>query len=158
MADGDAGSALMFIKGAERNFADIEKLTDDLIARSSDSKDRQIARAGVELDQQQLMLSVVLLVGALLGIVFSFLIGRNISRPVVAMSKAMRELAVGNFEVQLPGLDRRDEVGQMAHAIEDFKLQAIANAERETGERKKKNRELAPARRIELHNLAESFE
>src|SRR6202790_2263039 len=28
MADGDAGSALMFIKGAERNFADIEKLTD----------------------------------------------------------------------------------------------------------------------------------
>ena len=34
MADGDAGSALMFIKGAERNFADIEKLTDDLITRS----------------------------------------------------------------------------------------------------------------------------
>ena len=34
MADGDAGSALMFIKGAERNFADIEKLTDDLITHS----------------------------------------------------------------------------------------------------------------------------
>ncbi|MEA3079938.1 MAG: hypothetical protein QOF05_1346, partial [Sphingomonadales bacterium] len=33
MADGDPGSALMFIKGAERNFAEIEKLTDDLIAR-----------------------------------------------------------------------------------------------------------------------------
>jgi hypothetical protein len=33
MADGDAGSALLFIKGAERNFAEIEKLTDDLIAR-----------------------------------------------------------------------------------------------------------------------------
>src|SRR6195256_1894389 len=47
MADGDAGSALMFIKGAERNFADIEKLTDDLITRSSDSKDREIARAGI---------------------------------------------------------------------------------------------------------------
>ena len=34
MADGDTGSAMMFIKGAERNFADIDKLTDDLIARS----------------------------------------------------------------------------------------------------------------------------
>src|SRR6476661_5146960 len=106
MADGDPGSALMFIKGAERNFADIEKLTDDLIARSSDSKDREIARAGMRLEQQQLTLMAVLLVVAFVGTVVSFLIGRNISRPVVAMSKAMRQLAVGNFEVQLPGLDR----------------------------------------------------
>jgi methyl-accepting chemotaxis protein len=158
MADGDAGSALMFIKGAERNFADIEKLTDDLIARSSDSKDREIARAGMRLEQQQLTLMGVLLVVAFVGIVFSFLIGRNISRPVVAMSKAMRELAVGNFDVQLPGLDRGDEVGQMAHAIEDFKVQAIAKAERETAEREEKTRELAAARRAELHNLAERFE
>jgi methyl-accepting chemotaxis protein len=158
MADGDAGSALMFIKGAERNFADIEKLTDDLITRSSDSKDREIARAGMKLDQQQLTLTAILLVVAFVGTMVSFLIGRNISRPVVAMSKAMRELAVGNFEVQLPGLDRRDEVGQMACAVEEFKVQALAKAERETAEREEKNRELAKERRIELHNLAQSFE
>jgi methyl-accepting chemotaxis protein len=158
MADGDAGSALMFIKGAERNFADIEKLTDELIARSTDSKDREIARAGIKLEQQQLMLTGVLLVVAFAGIIVSFLIGRNISRPVVAMSKAMRELAVGNFEVQLPGLGRRDEVGQMARAIEEFRVQAIAKAERETAEREQKNRELAAARRSELHNLADRFE
>ena len=158
MADGDAGSALMFIKGAERNFAEIEKLTDDLITRSSDSKDREIARAGIRLEQQQLTLMGVLLVVAFVGIVVSFLIGRNISRPVVAMSKAMRQLAIGNFEVQLPGLDRGDEVGQMAHAVEDFKVQAIAKAERETAEREQKNRELAAARRAELHDLAERFE
>ena len=158
MADGDAGSALMFIKGAERNFVDIEKLTDDLITRSGDSKDREIARAGMKLDQQQLMLGGVLLVVAFLGVVVSFLIGRNISRPVVAMSKALRELAVGNFDVQLPGLERRDEVGQMAHAIQDFKIQAIAKAERETAEREAKNHELAAGRRAELHDLADSFE
>jgi len=158
MADGDAGSALMFIKGAERNFADIEKLTDDLIARSNDRKDREIARAGIKLEQQQLTLMAALLVVAFVGIVVSFLIGRNISRPVVAMSKAMRELAVGNFEVQLPGLDRRDEVGQMAQAIQDFKVQAIAKAERETAEREEKNREQAAARRAELYTLAERFE
>jgi methyl-accepting chemotaxis protein len=157
MADGDPGSALMFIKGAERNFADIEKLTDDLIARSNDSKDREIARAGMRLEQQQLTLTVVLGV-AFMGIVVSFLIGRNISRPVVAMSKAMRELAAGNFEVQLPGLERGDEVGRMAHAVEEFKVQAIAKAEHEAAEREEKNRDLAAARRSELHNLAERFE
>jgi methyl-accepting chemotaxis protein len=158
MAEGDAGSALMFIKGAERSFAEIEKLTDELMASSSASKDREIARAGMKLDQQKLTLMAVLLVVAFAGIVVSFLIGRNISRPVVAMSKAMRELAVGNFDVQLPGLDRKDEVGQMAHAIEDFKIQAVAKAERETAEREQKTGELAAARRTELYNLAESFE
>ena len=158
MADGDSGSALMFIKGAEQSFADIEKLTDDLLTHSNDSKDREIARAGMKLEQQQLTLMAVLLVVAFAGIVISFLIGRNISRPVVAMSKAMHQLAVGNFDVQLPGLDRRDEVGQMAHAVEDFKVQAIAKADRETAEREEKNRELQAARRVELHDLAESFE
>ncbi len=158
MADGDAGSAMMFIKGAERNFGDIEKLTDDLIMRSADRRDREIARAGMRLDRQQWMLSAILLVVALGGIVWSLLIGRSISRPVVALSRAMRELAVGNFEVQLPGLNRKDEVGQMARGVEEFKLQAVAKAERETAEREQKNRELAAARKAELHNLAESFE
>ena len=37
-------------------------------------------------------------------------------------------------------------------------LAAIAKAERETSEREEKTRELASARRTELHNLAESFE
>jgi methyl-accepting chemotaxis protein len=158
MADGDAGSALMFIKGAEQSFSTIEKLTDDMNARSSDGKDREIARAGMRLEQQQLTLMVVLAAVALAGIVFSFLIGRNISRPVVAMSMAMRELATGNFEVQLPGLDRGDEVGQMAHAVQEFKVQAVAKAERESAEREEKNREQQAARRLELHNLAERFE
>ena len=158
MADGDTGSALMFIKGAERNFADIEKLTDDLITHSSESKDREIARAGMNLEQQQLTLMVALLVVAFAGIVVSFLVGRSISRPVVAMSRAMRELAAGNFEVKLPGLERRDEVGQMAHAVQEFKVQAVAKAERETAEREQEHRAQQTTRRAELHDLAESFE
>lgn len=158
MADGDAGSALMFIKGAERHFGEIADLTDDLILRSSDSRDREIARAGIRLDRQQFVLSIILAVVALVGVAVSFLIGRNISRPVVAMSSAMRELAVGNFAVQLPGLQRGDEVGQMARGVAEFKLQAIAKAEREAAEREGKTSELAAARRAELHNLADGFE
>ena len=158
MADGDAGSALMFIKGAEQSFAGIEKITDDLILLSSESKDREIARAGMKLDQQQLTLMIALLSVAFAGIVVSFFVGRGISRPVVAMSRAMRELAAGNFEVKLPGLERRDEVGQMAHAVQEFKVQAVAKAERETAVREEENRGQQATRRAELHQLAESFE
>jgi len=45
--------------------------------------------------------------------------------PTPAMTKAMRELAIGNFDVQLPGLERNDEVGQMADTLQVFKNSLI---------------------------------
>jgi methyl-accepting chemotaxis protein len=158
MADGDAGSAMLFIKGAEKNFTQLEKLTDDLILRSSETKDREIARASVRLEHQHWLLAAAIALMAVVGIIVSLLTGRGISRPIVAMSKAMRELAIGNFDVRLPGLERKDEVGQMARAVEEFKLQALAKAERESAEREEKNRQSAATRRTELYNLAEHFE
>lgn len=158
MADGDAGSAMMFIKGAERPFAEIDKLTDELSVQSSEAKDREIARSSARLEQQQRMLGMIILAVALAGFAISFRIGRSISKPVVAMASAMRELAGGKFDVQLPGLERADEVGQMARAVDEFKAQAIAKAEREAAEREQRNRELANRQQEELHRLADKFE
>jgi methyl-accepting chemotaxis protein len=158
MADGDAGSALLFIKGAERHFGEIDRLTDQLIAAGSESKTREVARSTARLEQQQLMLGAIIAAVGIVGFLVSFLIGRGISRPVVAMSAAMRELGSGNFSVVLPGLERRDEVGQMARAVDEFKAQAIAKAEREAAERDAKKREQEAARRKDFQNLADSFE
>ena len=51
------------------------------------------------------------------GIMFAWLIGRGISRPITGLIVGMRELASGNFDVVLPGLDRKDEIGDIAGAI-----------------------------------------
>ncbi len=158
MADGDAGSAMMFIKGAERPFAEIDKLTDELSVQSGEAKDREIARSSVRLEQQQRMLGMIILGVALTGFAIAFRIGRSISKPVVAMASAMRELAGGNFDLRLPGLERADEVGQMARAVDEFKAQAIAKAEREAAEREQRNREAAERQQQELHRLADKFE
>ena len=158
MADGDSASALVFIKGAERHFADIAKLTDDLILTSNDLRDREIARTNVALEAQRSALIGILIGVAVVGVLLSFFVGRDISRPVVAMCAAMRELAQGHFDAALPGLDRRDEVGQMAHAVEEFKLQAVAKAQREASEREEKNRETEQTRKAELQKFANGFE
>ncbi len=158
MADGDAGSAMMFIKGAERPFAEIDKLTDELGVQSTDARDREIARSSVGLEQQQRMLGMIILVVTLIGFGISFRIGRGISKPVVAMASAMRELAGGRFDLRLPGLERADEVGQMARAVDEFKAQAIAKAEREAAEREQRSRELSERQQEELHRLADKFE
>jgi methyl-accepting chemotaxis protein len=96
--------------------------------------------------------------GFLLGGALAVLMGKGISRPMIAMCKAMRELASGNFDVVLPGLGRKDEVGEMASAVEEFKMQAIAKAERDAAEHDAQNKASAAARRAELIRFADDFE
>jgi methyl-accepting chemotaxis protein len=101
-----------------------------------------------------LLAAGVFVVGGLLAA----LLGRGISRPMTAMCKAMRELAGGHFDVVLPGLGRNDELGEMASAVEEFKLQAAAKAERDAAAQDVQNKEVGAARRAELIRFAEDFE
>jgi len=96
--------------------------------------------------------------GSLLGAILAFLLGTGISRPMIAMCKAMRELASGNFDVVLPGLGRKDEIGEMAGAVEEFKVQAVTKAERDAAASEAQNKEAAAARRAELIRFADDFE
>ncbi len=96
--------------------------------------------------------------GLLLGAVLAILLGMGISRPMTAMCKAMRELANGNFDVVLPGLGRKDEVGEMAGAMEEFKLRAVAKAERDAAAQEAHNKASSEARRVELIRFADEFE
>jgi len=96
--------------------------------------------------------------GFLLGGALAVLLGRGISRPMTAMCKAMRELAGGNFDVVLPGLGRKDELGEMAGAVEEFKVQAVAKAERDAAAHDAQNKASSAARRAELIRFADDFE
>ena len=96
--------------------------------------------------------------GFLLGGALAMLLGKGISRPMTAMCKAMRELAGGNFDVVLPGLGRKDELGDMASAVEEFKLQAVAKAERDAATQDAQNKASSAARRNELIRFADDFE
>jgi methyl-accepting chemotaxis protein/uncharacterized protein YpmB len=104
-------------------------------------------------------LIVMLAIGSfLLGAVLALLLGRQISRPMTAMCKAMRELAGGNFDIVLPGLGRKDELGEMAAAVEEFKIQAVAKAERDAAALDAQNKASAAGRRAELIRFADEFE
>jgi methyl-accepting chemotaxis protein len=63
----------------------------------------------------------------LVGIVLALLIARAIIRPVNAMTGAMTKLATGDTGSEVPGRDSRDEIGEMARAVEVFRQQAIEN-------------------------------
>jgi methyl-accepting chemotaxis protein len=96
--------------------------------------------------------------GFILGGLWAFMLGKGISRPIQQMCAAMRELASGNFDVVLPGLGRKDELGEMAAAVEEFKIQAVAKAEHDAREQEEQNRAASAARRQELIGFADNFE
>jgi methyl-accepting chemotaxis protein len=140
-------SAAAIVKGASAMKADLVSEQRRLEAES----DATIA----ETERLILMLAAG---GFLLGGGLAVLLGKGISRPMIEMCKAMRELASGNFEVVLPGLGRRDELGEMAAAVEEFKMQAIAKAERDAAAQDAQNRTSSAARRAELIRFADEFE
>ena len=96
--------------------------------------------------------------GSILGALLASMLGRGISQPMIAMCKEMRKLAAGQLDVVLPGLGRRDEIGEMAAAIEDIKKQAVAKAARDAALQDQQSRSASESRRAELIRFADDFE
>jgi methyl-accepting chemotaxis protein len=94
----------------------------------------------------------------LLGLIISFLIARGIVRPLSALTAAMKQLAEGNFGIVLPGLERKDEVGDMAQAVEGFKVRAAEKAREEAETKIRQDEAAAHQRKAEMHKLADNFE
>ncbi|MBR1273045.1 HAMP domain-containing protein [Bradyrhizobium sp. AUGA SZCCT0222] len=116
------------------------------------------AESNASIGETERLILILAAGGFLLGCVWAFLLGKGISRPMTAMCGAMRELAAGNFDVVLPGLGRKDELGEMASAVEEFKVQAVAKAERDAATQEAQNKASSAARRTELIRFADEFE
>jgi methyl-accepting chemotaxis protein len=126
----------------------------DLLA----DQQRLDAESSATISETQRLIVMLAIGSIVLGGVLALLLGTGISRPMIAMCKAMRELAGGKFDVVLPGLGRKDELGEMAAAVEEFKIQAVAKAERDAAELDSQNKTAAAGRRSELIRFADEFE
>jgi len=62
---------------------------------------------------------------AFIACFMAWLLGRGIADPVVQMTRVMTRLAEGDSSVIIPGVDRGDEIGEMAKAVQGFKQAAV---------------------------------
>lgn len=95
--------------------------------------------------------------GVGLAFVLAVLIGRGISRPIVAITTAMRRIADGDLGVNIPGLGRGDEVGTMASTLQVFK-QSLEENERMRHDQERIKAEAEAQRRTEMARMADTFE
>src|SRR3984957_13959817 len=81
----------------------------------------------------------ILIAAALLALV----LGRGMSRPLTAITAVMNRLSSGDTDVEIPGGDRKDELGTMAGAVDVFRRNMIeSRLLREEQEAAKKQSEL----------------
>jgi methyl-accepting chemotaxis protein len=115
---------------------------DDLSAQTWASTERTLIAAG-------LILLVMLAV--------SVLVARGITKPLQSMTVAMNDLASGRLDVEVPGVGRHDEVGEMADALEVFKSNAAAR-QRLEAEQKEAEARVVALRKADMHKMADDFE
>jgi methyl-accepting chemotaxis protein len=101
------------------------------------------------------------IIGALtlvFGGLIAFFLARSVSNPITALTHSMRQLAAGNFDVVLPGLARKDEVGNIARAVDEFKVKAAEKAQHEAAEKAEQDRRAEAERQAALTKMADDFQ
>ncbi|WP_459595002.1 HAMP domain-containing protein, partial [Bradyrhizobium diazoefficiens] len=93
----------------------------------------------------------------LFGSLVAFLIARSIVGPLTTMTRAMGALAGGDLKVEIPGRGNRDEIGDMAKAIQVFK-ESMVETERLRHEQVEVEARQAEGRKKDMVRLADQFE
>jgi methyl-accepting chemotaxis protein len=135
--------------------AHLTKINDDLDAAMQAASEQASANA------VQTIVTTVSAIGIALAVVIAIavlMVQFGVARPVGKLVEAMRAIAAGDFDVALPGLGRKDEVGAIAGAVEGIKAAAIARAEREAEQKQAADAAAAGERRAAMHKLAGDFE
>ncbi|ACM37670.1 MULTISPECIES: methyl-accepting chemotaxis protein [Rhizobium/Agrobacterium group] len=91
---------------------------------SADKKELQAVTASVASFQTAMMILIVsvTVISILIGVGLGIYIGvKQLSRPIVQLTAAIKRVANGDFETDVPGATRKDEIGDMALAVETFK-------------------------------------
>ncbi|MFA7431490.1 MAG: methyl-accepting chemotaxis protein [Rhodospirillaceae bacterium] len=121
--------------------------------------DEERIQAGTEdqLSSARTLVVVLAAISLIIGALAAFIIGRGIVGPVSAMTDAMRRLAQGEKTVIIPATERRDEIGEMAAAVQVFKDNAL-EMDRLESERAAADAAAQQARRTAILALADELE
>ncbi|WP_456714515.1 methyl-accepting chemotaxis protein [Bradyrhizobium sp. USDA 4353] len=150
MAEQQAGlvKALRNNQVIDFKFAELSKLNTALLSYSVDAANAALAEmvavAGRRITEarESLVLNAVMMVIALaVALIGMAVVQRRISAAIRSLDAAMRRLADRDYTIELAGLDRRDEIGEMSRAVAVFKESMLA------GDRLAREREAEQARR-----------
>ena len=104
----------------------------------------------------ELTIIVSIFVMTAIGLI-GFLYARSLTQPINNMVVTMKTLADGDNTVEIPSLERADEIGGMANAVQVFKENAIA-IEKMQADQERREKEAEEEKRRVLMQMADDFD
>ena len=114
------GSAL------NRGYLEADEAVDRLIEANMAAAKAEVADADRTVDGATTLVVAVLAAAAALSVYLLLRMMRSIVLPVGRITRALLRLAEGDKSVEVPGIERRDEIGAMAKALQVFRTNALA--------------------------------
>jgi methyl-accepting chemotaxis protein len=130
------------------------KMVDDFIAGSAKISDDLTEEA----NSATRMLWIASVVGLLLGLAAAMWIGiTGLARPIAALKTVMEAFARNDLKADVPGVERRDELGDMARTVEVFKKNGL-EVERMKADQQATELRTAQQRKADMTKMANDFE
>ncbi|MCK1303933.1 MULTISPECIES: HAMP domain-containing methyl-accepting chemotaxis protein [unclassified Bradyrhizobium] len=143
-------SMMKTFRGLEPSMIEVRNTVEDLYRKAD------VAEAATR-DAVRMWMMVAFGVTVVVLAAVGFLLGRSISKSLAGMVGAMTRLARGELSISVPGVGRRDEIGEMAGAVEVFRT-SMAEAERLRIEQIEAEARGHQQRKADMHRLADNFE
>ena len=145
-------------KNALETFQPLIPITQNVIARAkSFTRAEETAQQESDDYMKGLTRYVSMLAIGILGFV-ALLIGFRIGFAIQSMTHAIRKLAHGEFDIDLPHRDRRDEIGRMAEGIDAFRIKLHEKSRHDAERDIALKMEVDYERRSAARELADQFE
>jgi methyl-accepting chemotaxis protein len=125
----------------QTSLTDITNTSQQLVPQSNAilaMAQQRASSAAAELARSQVRtgntIMAVAFAAVLIGLAFSWWIGRSITRPLNGLGRAMKELAAGDTSSRIPATHARDELGDMARTVIVFRDTMIERERLAAGE------------------------
>lgn len=102
---------------------------DDIITTANSTAARAATTLTASQDRTRFGIISVGIAMVALGLAFSWLIGRSITRPLGGLAAVMKRLAAGDTAARIPATHARDEIGEMARTVIVFRDKMIEREE-----------------------------
>jgi methyl-accepting chemotaxis protein len=117
--------------------AEFAELTDKVVEAQAKARGEILKDSKSAMGATQTMSSALGGGAVVLGLLLAWVVARSIVRPVTEMTGSMVSLAAGELAVTVPALGNKDEIGQMAQAVQVFKENAIEKKRMDEAERER---------------------
>jgi methyl-accepting chemotaxis protein len=116
------------------------------------------ASAVTELSQANrlgLAMTIAMMISLVGSVIFTFV---SVSRPLTRLNGALGKMAVGELNIEIPGANRGDEIGDVAKTVIVIRENAETTAATEAAAKADQGRHAAEQRKADMINLADTFE